>query len=48
MTSDDKSTVLGGRSIRDHLAIGIPALLVLVAGFLVAFRFVEPPPPSVS
>ena len=46
MTSDDKSTVLGGRSARDYLAIGIPALLVLVAGFLVAFRFVEPPPPS--
>ena len=46
MASDDKSTASGGRSVRDYLAIGIPALLVLAAGFLVAFNFVEPPPPG--
>ncbi len=46
MASDDKSRVSGGRSVRDHLAIVVPALLVLVAGFLFAFKFVEPPPPS--
>jgi len=46
MASNDKSTASSGRSVRDYLAIGIPALLVLAAGFLVAFNFVEPPPPG--
>ena len=46
MASNDKSTASSGRSVRDYLAIGIPAFLVLAAGFLVAFNFVEPPPPG--
>ena len=32
MASVDKSTASGGRSVRDHLAIVIPAILVLAAG----------------
>ena len=34
------------RSLRDILAIGAPALLILVAGFAVAYLFVEPAPPN--
>ncbi len=46
MASDDKATSSGGRSLRDHFAVVIPALIVLAAGFYVAFMFVEPPPPN--
>ena len=44
--SDENKKTPRGRSVRDYLAIGIPALAVLAAGFLFAFKFVEPPPPD--
>ena len=34
------------RSGRDVALIGVPALLVLIAGFWIAFQFVEPAPPK--
>jgi TRAP transporter TAXI family solute receptor len=46
MASDDHPTGSGTRSLKDHLAVGVPAVLVLAAGFLVASNFVEPPPPN--
>lgn len=46
MASDEKIKTPRRRSVRDYFAIGVPALAVLAAGFLVAFKFVEPPPPD--
>lgn len=46
MASDDKSVASGGRSLPHYLIIVIPALLVLAAGCLFAFKFVEPRPPK--
>ena len=34
------------RSVRDMVIVGVPALLVLIVGFLIAFQFVEPAPPK--
>jgi TRAP transporter TAXI family solute receptor len=46
MASDKKPRLPRGRSGRDYLVVGVPALAVLAAGFLIAFKFVEPPPPD--
>ena len=46
MASDDKSVGSGGRSLPHYLIIVIPALLVLAADCLFAFRFVDSPPPK--
>ena len=46
MASDDKSVASGGRSLPHYLIIVIPALLVLAAGCLFAFKFLEPRPPK--
>jgi TRAP-type uncharacterized transport system substrate-binding protein len=37
---------LGEYSIRDLLAVGIPLLLLVVAGFWLASRFIQPAPPG--
>ena len=34
------------RSVRELAMVGVPAVLVLILGFWIAFQFVEPAPPK--
>ncbi len=45
-SANDKPKTRGKRSVRDMAMVGGPALLVLIAGFWIAFQFVEPAPPK--